>query len=154
MSLRAAIGYTALVVLIAVGLYAFATLPASIPTSFGFDGRPQAWGSKLTILMLPAAGLLAFVLISIVQATKPRANLPFRVPEGRDEAVQAAFYAGTADLKAFLMCGFLALTIVMIASSRGALSPAFLPVMGVFVVALVGIVAGMLVRAWRVAFAP
>jgi len=152
MSLRDAIGYTALVALVAVGVAAFVSLPATIPTSFGFDGRPQGWGPKVTILLLPASGVVAFAIATIAQATRPRATLPFRVPDGRQAAAQAALYAGTGDLKAFLTCGFVALTLVQVASSRGNLSPAFFPVLATFVIVLLGIVTGMFVRAWRAAY--
>jgi len=152
-NVRAAIAYAALITLIVVGLYAYATLPASIPTSFGFDGRPAAWGPKLTILLLPAIGVFAFVLISVVQTVKPRANLPFYVSDDRVDAVQAVVYAGTTDLKTVLMCGFLALTIASIANSGGTLSPAFLPVVIAVVGAVILVVAYILVRAWRAASA-
>jgi uncharacterized membrane protein len=146
------LGYAALAALIALGLYAVATLPATIPIRFDNAGHASDFGSKWTLMILPAAAAFAFALISIVQSTGARANLPFAVPVWRADAVQAVTNAGMAQLKVFLPSGFIAIEAVIFASSSaGALSPFFLPAMALFVVGLLALVANMLVRCWQAA---
>lgn len=55
----ALVGFLALV---AVTAYWWSSLPATIPTHFGIDGQPNAYGSKYTMLLLP--GILLFMLVS------------------------------------------------------------------------------------------
>lgn len=55
----ALVGFVALV---AVTAYWWPSLPATIPTHFGIDGAPNAYGSKYTMLLLP--GILLVMLLS------------------------------------------------------------------------------------------
>jgi uncharacterized membrane protein len=55
-----------LLALLALTAYWWPRLPAIIPTHFGVDGRPNAYGSKATILYLPALLLLLTTLFSVL----------------------------------------------------------------------------------------
>lgn len=59
--------WTALLALIVMTVYWWPTLPAIIPTHFGADGTPNAYGSKDSVLLLPGllvALTLFFALLS------------------------------------------------------------------------------------------
>jgi hypothetical protein len=42
-------------------------LPDTIPTHFGADGKPDDWGSKYTIWILTAIGLLTWIGMSVLE---------------------------------------------------------------------------------------
>jgi uncharacterized membrane protein len=149
---RAAIGYAALAALIAVGVYAYMTLPDSVPVRWSNSGAPVAWGSRATILILPALGAFSFVLITVLMAVKPRVHGLFAVSMEREDAAKAAVYDGMGDLRTLLSCGMLAMTIAIAASSSGALSPAFVPIVIGFVLAVLVLVASIVARAWRASY--
>ena len=45
-----------------VALRAYPRLPLRIPTHFGFSGRPDAWGKKEMIFLLPVISLATYLL--------------------------------------------------------------------------------------------
>ena len=47
-------------------IYGYQLLPNVIPTHFGFSGRPDAYGSKNTLLILPAAFSIAPAILLII----------------------------------------------------------------------------------------
>ena len=49
-----------------LGIYAYQTLPKTVPTHFGFSGEPDAYGSKETFLILPTAFSIAPVIFITV----------------------------------------------------------------------------------------
>lgn len=53
-----------LALLWAAGLYAFATLPPTIPTHFNGSGEPDDWGHKSTILILPVLATVIYFTLS------------------------------------------------------------------------------------------
>ncbi len=55
-------------ILLNLGLFGlfWPRLPAVVPTHFGVSGRPDAWGDKSTILILPAASLILYFMLTIV----------------------------------------------------------------------------------------
>lgn len=67
--------------LLALSVYWWPALPAIIPTHFGFDGRPNAYGSKNTLWLLP--GILIFlVLFMMILSRYPWAfNYPVRITQ-------------------------------------------------------------------------
>ncbi|HLO79938.1 MAG TPA: SdpI family protein [Chitinophagaceae bacterium] len=67
-----------LFILLPVGyaFYLWPDLPATIPTHFGVDGKPDAWGKKESIFMLPAimggVSLFVFLLLSNLRKFDPK----------------------------------------------------------------------------------
>ena len=59
-----------LAALLVVGLY-WADLPDHIPTHFGFDGRPDGFGSRANLLILPLVFMLVQVLLSRIPEWNP-----------------------------------------------------------------------------------
>jgi uncharacterized membrane protein len=49
-----------------VGLQAYTTLPEKIPTHFDFSGKPDAFGTRTTFLILPIAFSLAPLIIVLL----------------------------------------------------------------------------------------
>jgi hypothetical protein len=52
----------AVVAIWCVAVRAYPRLPLRVPTHFGFSGRPDAWGRKETIFLLPAVSLGIYLL--------------------------------------------------------------------------------------------
>ena len=61
-----ALAVIALLGLLAVTAYWWPALPAIIPTHFGIDGRPNAYGSKNTFFFLPALLLVMTVSFALL----------------------------------------------------------------------------------------
>jgi uncharacterized membrane protein len=49
-----------------IGIFAYKTMPDRIPTHFDFSGNPDAFGNRLTFLLLPVAFSLAPVIILLI----------------------------------------------------------------------------------------
>ena len=49
-----------------MGIYAYTTLPDTIPTHFGVSGKPDAFGTRITFLLLPIAFSLAPAIILLI----------------------------------------------------------------------------------------
>ncbi len=43
----------------------WATLPSSVPTHFGVAGQADAWGDKVTLLILPVVSMLLYLMLTI-----------------------------------------------------------------------------------------
>ena len=56
-------GVCLLVMFLLVALY-WNQLPEQIPTHYGFDGQPDAWGGRGGALFMPLLGLLTFALLT------------------------------------------------------------------------------------------
>ena len=50
------------IVALAVFMADYGRVPATVPTHFGADGMPNAWGPKNTFIIFPAVGLLMLAL--------------------------------------------------------------------------------------------
>jgi hypothetical protein len=77
-----AISLTALAILLWVtwsALYGPTHLTGRIPTHFGLDGQPNAWGDPKMLLMLPAVALCLYLLMTIASRFPSAFNYPVRV---------------------------------------------------------------------------
>src|SRR5205823_14506695 len=50
-------------------------LPEQIPTHFGFTGKPDGWGPKRALWILPALSILLYFLISGLRLPGPRGSV-------------------------------------------------------------------------------
>ena len=60
--------------------YSFANLPAVIPIHFGIDGKPNGWGDKYTIFLIPLINLaLVGFMASVRKHPFSYLNLPIKL---------------------------------------------------------------------------
>ncbi len=143
-----AIGLCALALLVFItlrALYGPHRLPGRIPTHFGADGRPDAWGPATMLLILPAIALGLYVLMTVVARHPSAFNYPVRVTPQNRPRLQAVALGMIAWLKIELACLFAAIqwfTIQVAGHPGRGLPPALMPV------ALVAIFATI---AWHIA---
>ncbi|QKQ74804.1 DUF1648 domain-containing protein [Nostoc sp. TCL240-02] len=52
--------------LFGIAIYAWFTLPDTIPIHFGFDGKANGWGSKKILWLLPIVGLAIYGLLTFI----------------------------------------------------------------------------------------
>lgn len=90
-------------------------LPARIPTHFGFDGQPTAWGGRSAILLLPGVGLILCVVLTLVRFLPDRLyNYPVPVTEENRERLGVLARELLSVLKAGLLLAFLPLLIFLL----------------------------------------
>jgi uncharacterized membrane protein len=86
-----AAGIAGLLVLAGVVGSAWPDLPASVPSHFGPDGLPDAFGPRGTILILPAAGLGLYLLLTVISRFPHTFNFPWPVtPENAERQYRIA----------------------------------------------------------------
>jgi uncharacterized membrane protein len=66
----------AIVVSVVIIVRFWAVLPDRIPIHFGFSGRPDNWGDKLAIWILPAVAAIMFVVLAAVSRYPHTFNYP------------------------------------------------------------------------------
>jgi uncharacterized membrane protein len=117
-------------------------LPESIPTHFGAAGRPDAWGPKWNLLLLPAVSLLMYALITIVSRFPHIYNYPVQITEENAERqyriARSLMYWLKAEivwLLTYLEWGSIQ---VALGNARG-LGVTMLPILTVIMLATVGI---------------
>jgi uncharacterized membrane protein len=70
---------------VAAGIVALVTtwsqLPASVPMHFGFDGRPNAFGDKTTLVLLPVINLLLVSLLLWIGGRPHLFNYPWKITD-------------------------------------------------------------------------
>ncbi len=71
--------YLSLVALIGVTTYSLVSLPTIIPTHFGFDGTPNAYGSKYTLLLLPGILIVITGLFALLSRYPWMFNYPVTI---------------------------------------------------------------------------
>ena len=69
-------GILAILILWVVTVYAYINLPDTIPTHFNFSGKPDSYGAKATLFLLPVLGTLIFFGFSILSKRPHIFNYP------------------------------------------------------------------------------
>lgn len=91
---------------IAVSALVWPALPDHVPTHFGFDGKPDGWGSKATFLTLPAVSVVLYLALSLLARFPHRFNYVRPISE-RNAATQYRLARRTiAVLKTFMAWQF------------------------------------------------
>lgn len=68
----------------------YSSIPEQVPTHFGFDGRPDAFGDKKSILLLPVIALLIYALITMLLFFPGTWNIPVKLtPRNRERVLTA-----------------------------------------------------------------
>src|SRR5579862_2084713 len=63
-------------------------MPAQVPTHFGFNGTPDAFGAKSSLLVLPVVTLALYGLLSVLSFFPQAFNYPVEVTAGNRERLQ------------------------------------------------------------------
>lgn len=63
-----------LIALIALPVYFYGQLPDSLPKHYGLNGQPDAWGPKSGLFLLPAIGLMLFILLTVMNRNPQNFN--------------------------------------------------------------------------------
>lgn len=64
-----------LIVLIAMPIYYYNSLPDSLPMHYGFDGKPDKFGIKTYIFVLPVIGMLLYLGFKLINRHPDKLNL-------------------------------------------------------------------------------
>lgn len=59
----------------------WAALPERVPTHFGPSGRPDAWGSKTSLLLLAAFSIVLYAGLTVLARYPHKYNYPVRITE-------------------------------------------------------------------------
>lgn len=136
------VAVAALVFAWAVTLHALPDLPERVPTHFDAFGRPDAWGRKGTVLVLPAILLILYALLTLLARVPHVYNYPVAItPENARTQYRLARIMLT-EMKAAVSLAFAYLAWAVAAVARGAredLGPWFL-------LALLALIAGLLAK--------
>ena len=84
-------------------------LPDSVPRHYGFSGRPDAYGPKSMMWLLPCVSALLYALTSFCQRYPKLINLPFQVDRD-DPEVRSILDLMTLSLKTVVAAMFSWLT--------------------------------------------
>lgn len=136
------LGWLLLLLLVALVGYYYPQLPDTVPTHFGFDGQPDEYGPKRTLLLVPAIATVLFVGIVVLNRFPHIFNYPVTITP--DNA--ARHYANAQRMLRLLNCVlaavFLALGWVTIQTARARAEgfPVwFVPVVSVVILLPVGV---------------
>lgn len=117
-------------------------LPDRIPAHFGFEGRPDAYGNKSTLLLLPGAAVLVYLLLTLVGRYPHIFNYPWKITsENAYRQYQLAVTMMTA-LKTEIIWIFNYITLIEIRVSLGnaeGLGQMFLPIFLIVIFGPIGI---------------
>src|SRR4051812_925278 len=73
--------FLGLLFLIGISIYYYPRLPASIATHFNFKGEPDGWGSKSTLLLMPAVGVVLYAGLTVLSRFPHLFNYPVPITE-------------------------------------------------------------------------
>jgi uncharacterized membrane protein len=59
-----AVAIAGLIAALVISIYGWHVLPNTIPVHFGFDGRPNGWGSKAIVWLFPILGLIDYIAMT------------------------------------------------------------------------------------------
>jgi len=117
-------------------LYGHNPLAERIATHFGLDGRPDGWGSPAGLYLLPVAGVVAYVVMTVVARFPGSFNYPVRVTRDNRGRLEAVAVQMIAFIKTEVLCLFALIQVVTIDSARQEHAGRGLAVVPVFVVAI------------------
>ncbi len=113
------LGIPGLLLLITLPAYYFPQLPDTIPTHFGINGQPDAFGSKYQLWILPAVGIVLFTGLSILARFPHVFNYPGKItPENAAEKYRMAVQL-IRVLNVFLVFVFVYITLTAIRTAQG-----------------------------------
>lgn len=108
---------------------AWPAVPSRVPTHFGITGRPDAFGDKSSLFLLPTVTVALYTLLTVLSFFPQTFNYPVRVTDENRTRLHALGVSLLGWLKAELVWIFACLCSNSIAVAEGraaGLSPAFL----------------------------
>jgi uncharacterized membrane protein len=125
------VAFAFLVILIALPLINYGSLPESIPVHFNASGQPDDYGGRNTLLFLPAVGIFMYILMTVIEQFPQIYNYPVEITEENAEsqyrnAVRLIRVLKTVVLLIFSFISFK--TIETATGKASGLGKSFLPV--------------------------
>lgn len=85
------LGMLALILMIVLPIAYYGDLPEQIPQHYGPDGKPDSFGSKISIGLLPAIGLVLYVGLTVLNLFPWVFNFPVRItPQNAEKQYRIA----------------------------------------------------------------
>jgi len=112
--------------------YHYATLPETVPTHFDASGKPDDYGSKTTLLILPVIALVIYSILSLIGRIPEKLNYPVKITpaNSRRQYTLGIRLIRYLKLAIVLMFFFISYKTVMIAlGNSSGLGIWFLPVL-------------------------
>jgi uncharacterized membrane protein len=114
----------------------WSSLPESIPAHFNAAGEADRYGSRLTLLIMPAVATGLFALMTVISLFPHRWNYFWRITEENAARQYRLARNFVAILKAELILLFALLEwAIVVSADRGGLAPGFLPIVVITVAA-------------------
>ncbi|MFZ9981752.1 MAG: DUF1648 domain-containing protein [Cyclobacteriaceae bacterium] len=66
--------------------FLFPIIPEDIPTHFNMEGKPDSFGSKTSVFLLPGIASVIFILLTVVNRRPERFNYPVIINEQNAES--------------------------------------------------------------------
>ena len=129
--IAALVALAVLLFIAASALFGPARLTQQIPTHFGIDGRPDGWGSPWSLLSLPIAALLIYLLMTVVARFPAAFNFPVRVTPANRAGLESLALDMISWLKLEVVCLFAWIEHIAVQAARigqGSISPLFMPI--------------------------
>lgn len=97
-----------------VALY-WKQLPERIPAHYGIDGQPTAWGGRISVIIVPLACLLLYVLMTLSRIMpESMYNSPVKLTEENRERQLSLGRELLSVMKCCLLVSFMPLLIMML----------------------------------------
>ncbi|HTA38809.1 MAG TPA: DUF1648 domain-containing protein [Candidatus Acidoferrales bacterium] len=139
-------------ILLGIGIWGYLTLPGTIPTHFGLDGRAATWGPSWTILMLPLVSTFGAAAVWFFNKIGLRARLPFYVPDDRRDAVNAIARQMNSALLLVLAAFFIVMELEIIGAARdSATSLLILPTVAALLICVLTLLGAYMTKMYRAA---
>jgi uncharacterized membrane protein len=117
-------------------------LPETIPHHFGASGKPDAWGSKWTLWLLPGISLVLYIGLTVLSRYPHIYNYPWPITEKNAAAQYHLARTLIAALKAeiVLIFAYLLQQAIQVALGKAeGLGIAFLPIFLILIFGTIGI---------------
>jgi uncharacterized membrane protein len=124
-----------------VGL-SWSELPERVPSHYNAAGEPDRWGSKGSVLILPAVGANLFILLTAFSWMVDRRKVQLNVPPGVDAQspeVQTEARQLLSAVKLLMTATFAFITWSRTSAPEQGLGKAFLPVMLILPLGVIGL---------------
>lgn len=95
-----------LATLLFLSAFHYGQLPEQIPTHFGADGRPNAFGPKTTLWVLPVLGFVLFSILTFINRCPERFNFTVGITAENAESQYIMATRLTRAMKAIVMLLF------------------------------------------------
>jgi uncharacterized membrane protein len=130
-------------------LNAWSSMPDRIPTHFGFDGAPNAWGSKMTLLLTPAIVTIMFASLTLLSRFPHIYNYPWQLTEQNAETQYRLARTLLTAIKMEVTLLFSFIEYGIIRTSMGKSQGLGFEILPLVLVMIFGTVVFYFIRAWQ-----